>query len=195
MNALGLLVVGLLALSSLVGATVHNAEDHDDLFNLISNYCYSAGCMAGNNIVTNGDSVIAAVGTFSGAPYANSDAVYFPLSIYFSLVCSGVPHSCILNGANSRMIMRISGTGSGTITISGMTFKDGDDMGVWTTSSARVTFEASKFVSCSTKAIQVQSSGTVNLYATVFSATNGDDIYLLGGSATVHSTCPPDWSG
>ena len=39
---------------------------------------------------------------------------------------------------------------------------------------------------------------TVNLYTTSFvgnSANYGDDIFVYSASLTVHSTCPPDWSG
>ena len=45
-------------------------------------------------------------------------------------------------------------------------------------------------------------TATVNLYSTSFDGNThthfsgkGDDIYVSGASATVHSTCPPDWSG
>ena len=48
--------------------------------------------------------------------------------------------------------------------------------------------------------IYAGSSGTtVNLYSTSFDGNtatgNGDDIYGNSASLTVHSTCPPDWSG
>ena len=62
MKPLGLLVLGLLALSSLVGAAVHNANDWDELYNLMSNGNWKGN--VGNNIVDKGDIVIAAVGTF-----------------------------------------------------------------------------------------------------------------------------------
>ena len=106
-------------------ATVHYANDHPVLFNLISNADWSSVDNTGNNIVDNGDDVALGVGTFSGAPYANSNIVYYTNEIYFSLVCSGAPHNCIFDGLNSRALMSIEGTGGGTMTLAGIHFKDG----------------------------------------------------------------------
>ena len=87
MNALGLLVIVLVVTP--VMAAVLYANDHPVLFNLISNGAFVDN--TGNNIVDNGDDVALGVGTFSGAPYAASHAVYATEDIYFSLVCSGAP--------------------------------------------------------------------------------------------------------
>ena len=129
MNTLGLLVVYLVAFSSLVGAAVHNANDHPVLFNFISNGNAGGSSTVGNNIVDNDDSVVVGVGTFSGAPYAYSHTVYSTDAIYFSLVCSGAVHSCVFDGSNSRGIMLIDSTGGGTLTLSGIHFKDGNSGG------------------------------------------------------------------
>ncbi|GMH98720.1 hypothetical protein TrST_g13621 [Triparma strigata] len=156
-------------------AAVHYANDHPVLFNFISNGACSS-CTTGNNIIDNDDSVAVGVGTFSGAPYARSATVYYTDAIYFSLVCSGAAHNCVLDGSDSRQIMLISGTGGACKLSSNQASKGGG--------------------------IFAQSSGTtVNLYTTSFdgntASNNGDDIYVYnsGCSVIVHSSCPPDWSG
>ncbi|GMH97477.1 hypothetical protein TrVE_jg7214 [Triparma verrucosa] len=111
MNTLELLVICLVAFASLVGGTVENANNQTVLFNLISNgrgNFLSPGVTTGNNIVDNVDSVILGVGTFSGSPYADSNRVYAIDRIYFSLVCSGTDHSCVLDGLGRRQIMTCS---------------------------------------------------------------------------------------
>ena len=163
----------------------------------------------GNNIVDNDDSVVLGVGTFSGAPYALSHTGYITDEIYFSLVCSGALHSCVLDGSNSRRLMNIYGTGGGTITLAGIQFKDGNSVGNYggalrISSSALVSLQGCKLSSNQASyggGIYARNSGTtVNLYSTSFdgntATNNGDDIYIqLSASLTVHSTCPPDWSG
>ena len=153
----------------------------------------------GNNIVDNDDSVVLGVGTFSGAPYALSHTGYITDEIYFSLVCSGALHSCVLDGSDSRRIMYIEGTGGGTITFPGIHFLDANsDYGgaLYISSSALVSLQGCKISSnqgSNGGGFYAQSSGTtVNLYSTSFdgnSATYGDDIYVWSGSLTVHSTC------
>ena len=188
-------------------AAVYNANNQDVLFNLISNY---AGVdNRGNNIVNNGDLVVAAEETFSGAPYAWVHSLYYTENIYFSLVCSGAMHSCVLDGSNNRRIMAISGTGSGTMRLSGIHFKDGypgnyNGGALYIYSSALVSLVACKFSSNHAGsyggAIYAKESGTaINLYLSYFdenSASSGDDISAeKSASVTVHSTCPQDWSG
>ena len=191
---------------------MHYANDHPVLWNLISNRA-SFGYTAGNNIVENGDSVVVGQGSFSGPPYAYSPVpysrVYYTTGIYFSLVCSGEIHGCVLDGLNLHHIMHIRDTGSGTTRLSGIHFKDGRAEGSYggalTIESALVSLKSCKFSSNQAYmggAIFARASGTmVNLYTTSFvgnSATNsGEDIYSYdgGASVTVHSTCPPDWSG
>ena len=202
MKTLGLLV-GLFAL---VGATVHYANDHPVLFNLISNR--EGLDNVGNNIVDNGDDVALGVGTFSGAPYAYGGSVYYTIGIYFSLVCSGAPHNCVFDGLNSRGLMCIEGTGGGTMTLAGIHFKDGYRSGssaggaLYISSSALVSVQGCKLSSNQAAyggAIYATYSGTtLNIFTTTFdgnTATYGDDIYVYQASVTVHSTCPPDWSG
>ncbi|GMH93188.1 hypothetical protein TrST_g7300 [Triparma strigata] len=202
MKTLGVLVGPF----ALVGATVHYANDHPVLFNFISNYAES-GYTTGNNIIDNGDSVGVWVGTFSGAPYAASDVVYWTNGIYFSLICSGALHSCVFDGSNSRRIMTIGGTGGGTMTLAGVHFKDGNNISfggaLYILSSALVSLQGCRILSNQANyggGIYAGSSGTtVNLYSTSFDGNtatgNGDDIYGNSASLTVHSTCPPDWSG
>ena len=118
---LAFLVIVLVATP--VIATVHYPNNHPVLFNLISNGY--VGGSEGNNIVDNGDDVALGVGTFSGAPYGSSATVYHTNGIYFTLVCSGAPHICVLDGLNSRRLMYIDGTGGGTMTLAGIFFLDG----------------------------------------------------------------------
>ena len=82
---------------------------------------------------------------------------------------------------------------------------DGGALYIW--SSALVSVQGCKLSSNQADgnrlgggAIFAQTSGTtLNLYSTTFdgnTATYGDDIYVQSSaSVTVHSTCPPDWSG
>ena len=168
MKSLGLLV-GLIAL---VGATVHYANDHPVLFNFISNGNWAGSAGQGNHIVDNGDSVAVGVGTFSGAPYAHSDIVYSTYGIYFSLVCSGTLHSCVLDGSNSRRLMHIWGTGGGAMTLSGLQFLDGYvGGGSWA------------------GALFIRSSALVSLQGCKLSsnqATNGGAIFAYDSGTTVN---------
>ncbi|GMI07372.1 hypothetical protein TrLO_g7543 [Triparma laevis f. longispina] len=180
-------------------------DSHNALFHAISNAVWSGGT-TGNNIVPNGAIVRAAQGTYIGAPYSTSNKVYAIDDIYFSLICSSSPHSCILDGADSRRIMYISGTSSQTLTIAGMTFKDGnsgayDGGGMYIGSSALVSIQTCKFVSCSAghDGGGIHAMATVNIYTTTFSdnsASLGNAIATYsGGDVTIHSTCPPNWTG
>ena len=129
---------------------------------------------------------------------------------YFSLVCSGAIHSCVLT--RQGRIMLIVGTSSGTIRLSGIHFRNGGTssetlyggaLKIDSSELAVVSLEGCKFSSnqATTGAgIWAQDSGTtVNIYSTSFdgnSATSGDDIFVgWSASVTVHSTCPPDWIG
>ena len=145
----------LLFLAVVGGQDIRDVDNHNALFHAISNgVSTNCPCTTGNNIVPNGAFVRAAQGTYIGAPYADSDEVYFIVDIYFSLICSSSPHSCILDGEDSRRIMYISGTSSQTLTIAGMTFKDGNagggsgGGGMVIESSALVSIQTCKFVSC-----------------------------------------------
>ena len=172
------------------------------LFHAISNGVCDE-CTTGNNIVSNGAIVLAAQGTYIGAPYADSDNVYRIDDIYFSLICSSSPHSCILDGADSRRIMYISRTSSQTLTIAGMTFKDGSTGtggGMFIGSSALVSIQTCKFVSCYANGDgggAIYARATVNIYTTTFADNSaawggvGNDIATFsGGDVTIHSTCP-----
>lgn len=196
-----------------VMAAVHHANDHPVLFNFISNKVTDTNTYTtGNNIVDNGDDVVLGVGTFSGPPYSgspypNTDTVYTTTGIYFSLVCSGAAHSCVLNGSNSRRLMFIDGTGGGTTTLSGIHFLDSNSDG-WGGAlhihNALVSVQGCKLSSNQAYrggGILAQDSGTtVNIYSTNFdgntASNGGGDIYVNWyASVTVHSTCPPGWSG
>ena len=201
MNTLGLLIVCLVAFASLVGAAVHNANDHPVLYNFICNANWPEN--PGNNIVDNGDSVTVGIGTFSGAPYATSITVYSINEIYFSLVCSGAPHTCILDGLNSRMIMRINSP-AGDLRLSGIHFKDayynnfGAGLAITGSSNSAsiVYIEVCKFSSSnqdlypSSQApyigvLGLSSWGKANLYSTSFVGTSGG-----GGTAKISTYKP-----
>ena len=93
------------------------------------------------------------------------------------------------------------------MTLSGIHFKDssGGYYGgaLYIRSSAPVSLQGCKLSSNQANyggGIYATGSGTtVNIYSTSFdgyTATYGDDIYVTqSASVTVHSTCPPDWSG
>ena len=97
------------------------------------------------------------------------------------------------------------------MTLAGIHFKDGYRSGtsyggaLYIQSSAHVSLQGCKLSSNQASnaggGFYAQNSGTtMNLYTTTFdgntATSNGDDIYVSSSaSVTVHSTCPPDWSG
>ena len=96
------------------------------------------------------------------------------------------------------------------MTLAGIHFLDGNSASAYfggalcIQSSALVFLQGCKLSSnqgTNGGAIYAQNSGTtINVYTTIFvgnTATTGygDDIYVSSGSVSVHSTCPPDWSG
>ena len=93
------------------------------------------------------------------------------------------------------------------MTLAGVHFKDGyrsGDGGALFIYSALVSVQGCKLSSNHAwigGGIWAQNSGTtLNIYTTIFDGNtaiyNGDDISLYSSaSVTVHSTCPPDWSG
>ena len=97
------------------------------------------------------------------------------------------------------------------MTLAGLHFKDGYKEGYggafYIYSSALVSVQGCKLSSNQADhggAIYARTSGTMlNLYTTIFdgntatrSSNGGDDIYVYNSaSVTVHSSCPPDWSG
>lgn len=101
--------------------------------------------------------------------------------------------------------MIIDGTGSGTLTVSGIAFFDGNagsaNGGGLGISGARVILEFCSFQSCSAASggvIYVNIGSTQpNIYATSFSentAFYGNDIYTFV-TVTVHNSCPQSWDG
>jgi hypothetical protein len=101
--------------------------------------------------------------------------------------------------------MYIGGTSSQTLTIVGMTFKDanaGTGGGMHIASSALVSIQTCKFVSCyaSTAGGGIHAMAKVDIYTTTFADNSaiivGNDIATeSGGDVTIHSTCPPSWTG
>ena len=94
------------------------------------------------------------------------------------------------------------------MTLAGIHFKDGNSGSygggaLYITSSAFVSVQGCKLSSNQADfggGIAAESSGTtINIFTTTFdgnTATYGDDIYVAySASVTVHSTCPPGWSG
>ena len=95
------------------------------------------------------------------------------------------------------------------MTLAGIHFKDGNydrsyggALSIWY--SADVSLQGCKLSSNQANkggAIYVRDSGTtINIYTTIFdgntATNNGNDIAVyFSASLTVHSSCPPDWSG
>ena len=210
------LVLLLLLLAVVVGGQViRDVNNHNTLFHAISNAAWSGGT-TGNSIVPNGAILRAAQGTFTGTLHSGygdavsgyGDSMYGIDNRYFSLICSSSPHSCILDGRDIRRIMYISGTSSQTLTVAGMAFEDGDTVGgggMAIMSSARVSIQTCKFVSCYAYGDgggAIYAEATVNIYTTTFAdnsvafLSSGRDIGTEGGGdVTIRSTCPPSWTG
>jgi hypothetical protein len=122
--------------------------------------------------------------------------------------------SCVLDGENARRGIQVEGTGSGTLVLRAITFKDGEadsGGGVDIYNGAIVDIELCVFTNCrATGTIEYGAGGggifvytyqsTVNIYGTHFTGNtansgNGDDIYReLGLAVTIHDTCPSPYS-
>ena len=86
-----------------------------------------------------------------------------------------------------------------------MTFKDGNagrGGGMYIEFSALVSIQTCKFVSCYSdiRGGGINAEATVNIYTTTFADNSatvaGNDIATYSrGDVTIHSTCPPNWTG
>jgi hypothetical protein len=187
------------------------------LFNTVSNYA-SSSVNTGNSIMANGDTTLLAVGPYkcSEGPCAGSSRMLYTDDLYGEIKCVEDNASCVLDGENARGVMRVYGTGSGTLILRALTFDKGDDNyggGVWIGGGAIVDLKFCIFSNNRATltgggrgdggAIYVQSSGTtINAYGTSFNGNtaasgNGHDIYRYSyGSPTItiHNTCPSPYS-
>jgi predicted outer membrane repeat protein len=117
--------------------------------------------------------------------------------------------SCVLDGENDRRGMYASGTGSATLILRAVSFKDGKDDnggGLRVVNGAVVEIHLCVFANCRATekggAIYASATGTVNIYGTSFndntSPAFGDDISSgKPGSlfnVIVHDTCPSPYS-
>jgi hypothetical protein len=180
------------------------------LFNTVSN---RDADNTGNSIMANGDTTILAVGSYkcSEGTCAGSEIMLYTKDLNGEVKCVEDNASCVLDGENARMVMRVRGTGSGTLTLRALTFDKGyttlNGGGVHIQSDAIVDLELCIFSdnratgSIGGGAIFVrQSSTNVNVYGTRFigntaDSGDGDDINRYGGATiTIYNTCPSPYS-
>jgi predicted outer membrane repeat protein len=195
---------------------MHHVSDMNVLFNTVSNGVYS-DYNTGNSIMANGDTVILADGSYkcSQGTCAASNNMLYTADLNGEVKCVEDNASCVLDGENARRVMRVYGTGSGTLILRALTidkgYDDGPGGGVYIRYGAIVDLELLVFSNNRATssyygggAIYVFESATsVNVYGTSFSGNtadsgNGDDIYRDSryGSPiiTIHSTCPSPYS-
>jgi hypothetical protein len=187
-----------------------NVVDMNGLFNTVSNLAGSS-YNTGNSIMANGDSTILAVGSYkcSQGTCADSARMLYTYRLNGEVKCVEDNASCVLDGENERNVMYVSGTGSGTLILRALTFDKGDDDfggGVFIDWGAIVDLELCIFSNNTATgssfgggAIYVIGGSTVNTYGTSFNANtadsgNGDDIYRVSGTITIHNTCPSPYS-
>jgi predicted outer membrane repeat protein len=188
------------------------------LFNTVSNADYDFVENTGNSIMSNGDTVILAVGSYkcSDGTCSGSDLMLYTWTLNGEVKCMEDNASCVLDGENERRVMMVEGTGSGTLILRALTFDkgyaDGDEGGgVKISNHALVDLELVVF--SNNRATSTYSGGgaiyvhgsetTVNIYGTSFygntaDSGSGDDIYgssFLGSpTITIHNTCPSPYS-
>ena len=185
--------------------------DMDGLFNTVSNN--DNGDNTGNSIMANGDTTILAGGSYkcSEGTCSGSEGMLWTDNLNGEVKCVEDNASCVLDGENARRGMSVYGTGSGTLILRALTF----DKGYHSTAGgeffvdnvATVDLELCIFSHCATGpspfgggAIYVAvSGGTVHVYGTRFigntaDSGDGDDIYRLSGTITIHNTCPSPYS-
>jgi hypothetical protein len=181
----------------------------DGMSSLFNTIC--KGTDSATSVMTNGDTAIMAVGSYkcTEGTCASSNSMLIIRLLYGDLKCAEDNASCILDGENSRRVLFIQG---GRLTIRAITFSNGEvstsyGAGVYIYDDAEVDIELCVFSYCRTTsssygggAIYVFSSGTsVNVYGTVFNGNTavsrtGGDIFMEGGTITIHNTCPSPYS-
>ena len=180
------------------------------LFNAISSAPSSAWVdYTGNNIITNGDVVEVALGTYqcneSGTNCASGSIMLYPNNLHGIIECTNDSADCIIDGESSRGVIFVEGSGSGSLTIRALTFLNGESNvggGANIHNGATVDFILCLFQNCRAAkggAIYLTSSPNVNVYGTRFIGNtaysgNSNDIYRDGGTITIYNTCPSPYS-
>jgi len=83
----------------------------------------------GNNIITNGDTVEVAQGTYacneSGSNCVDSAKMLYPSNLYSSIECTNDSADCVIDGQSSRRVIYVGGNAGGSLTIRALTFLNG----------------------------------------------------------------------
>jgi hypothetical protein len=209
----------------IAGVSGVNVVDMNGLFNTVSNYAGS-DYNTGNSIMANGDSTILAVRSYkcSQGTCARSDTYGNMLStkdLNGEVKCVEDNASCVLDGEYQRRVMRVEGTGSGTLTLCALSFIKGGSVeegiggAFWIESGAIVTIELCVFSNCRSTSTCCDNSGggaiyvedwrtTVNIYGTTFNDNFAldfnderirNDIFAWrSGAITIHNACPSPYS-
>ena len=193
---------------------IRNVGDMSGLFNAISSAPSSAWVdYTGNNIITNGDVVEVALGTYqcneSGTNCASGSIMLYPNNLHGIIECTNDSADCIIDGESSRRVIYVEGSGSGLLTIRALTFLNGQHIyggGAFIDFGAKVDFILCLFQNCRATgtcntcgggAIYIGSIGeivTINIYATRFTGNTadseaGNDIRYYG-KVIIHDECP-----
>jgi len=198
---------------------IRNVGDMSGLFNAVSSK-NSDHYNTGNNIISNGDRVEVALGTYqcneSGTNCAALSIMLYPNNLYGSIECTNDTADCILDGEKSRRLICAEEIAEQPLTLRALTFKDGQGNvgGGLFIYNALVNIILCVFSSCRAEFVEgefnsggaIEAGGSltvltvVNIYATSFMdniADNGEgnDIYKdLYATITVHNICPSPYS-
>jgi hypothetical protein len=209
-------------------------DDMDGVFNYLSNHPVIDDLGGrvdnqGNSIIDNGGTVVLAAGVYNcscgtcaGPTSGSSNNMIHTKSLNGEVKCTlDDANSCIMDGEESRRIIEVIGTGSGKLSITAVTFKNGKAQsggGILISTretspfNAQVDLKLCVFSSCQSRseysgggAIYTPSSGyiEVNIYGTSFMGNtavgDGDDILSTASpdrdpSTTIYNTCPSPYS-
>jgi predicted outer membrane repeat protein len=186
-----------------------------ELVNKMSNFVGGSTETVGNSIIGQGEYVVMDAGEYkcSEGTCASSYNMLATEDLNGELTCVEDNASCVLDGENERRGMYVSGTGSGTLILRAISFKEGkgdQGGGVWigyAEIQSKVEIQLCIFTNCRATdrggAIYATSTGTFNIYGTSFNGNTspgfGDDIYsnkisVLNPNVIVHDTCPSPYS-
>ena len=190
------------------GPATHSVDNMNGLFNKVSSDTTSAA-NTGDALMTNGDKVFAAVGTYkcSDGTCAGGAVMLNINPTYGDVECAEDDASCIIDAEEARKAVQVLGTEGEALSFRAFTIKDAKSQygsGLTANSGTVVVLKLCAFINCQAThatygGAAILAMGTVDTYGTSFSGStaasgNGNDIMLVGGAMTVHNTCPSPYS-
>ena len=190
-----------------------SVDNMDELFNKVSN---GGTINNGNSIMTHGDTVVLEAGDYKCTGTCSTESIMLHTSsLHGGVRCAEEDASCVIDGEESRKLIYVDGTGSGTtLTLRAITFKDGKNTiynsagGLHLSGSGTVDIMLCVFTGCTSTYIHSATTAgavyvttiTVNFYGTSFTGNTNtyssgmNDIYTTGNTVTIHDMCPTPYS-